>query len=1146
MSQPTIFAIPLTELPDAEARQLLVSLLREAAKLEHCLLNTYLYAACTIRSTPEEFDGPPGQVNPRRAVQFERARGWKQRMLQVAQEEMRHLHYVQCLLRGLGEAPCFTLPDTDPGNWCFPNWKERLGLAKEPDKNGVEIPLAPFSVANCRRFVTYESTDTLQDSDPFGPATTALFEQLYAVESDLRLEGMLLPVTDAPTRQTLKNQLGHVYANLVDVAESAGASRLPNALNTLVNLAVLPPEPDPESFQSIADLYTLGIEPLYKEAFSRHWVVNKNRDLVNELMNPGVAAEGFLPIGPTYRSQSFQKQVNALDQHPLTHYKTVTDIISEIVEEGEGMLHFEQRAAFLLKKVAELGGGRAYWTAWLADKQATTQPTPKWLQTCEDLRQSHLYRFAMILTELRQEEDLARQAGQRFEPARAPLPVDPTGPLRQLTDELPAQFNACYAVMTMWLARMYEIKDWALDTPSRDAIEMLAAWPLMSMAIRPFLELAALFPINRTTLFRTDPDHLPTAPTHARQLARLVGGDARSEAINQTMDRLGLLALTDVTNWAQAQLDVVRGAAWPAHERELALTRLGILLRLKEFEKQFPFRAQGGYADRLPDLSFLRQHPNGSQFNEDPGTQKKGFADGFALRIRFAGQGLVQLATDPDPPTDESGCTGTQMLHTADGNRKLNRAVVWQNTDPDTTIQREPVAKLPRLGVNVAEVSLLVTAPVGQAGYVPLQIIQSMGAVQTQGVQRDMTVSGLADLLTIGADALPNNGRLRLNLVEKAGQKSYFFGDNHLVWKDGEAIDPFILTLLLDDPANGPEPQLVMSREVYNEDLPMTDFTPLQRAMSMRGTTGFGFDPGQIPPWAVAQLSPVHQQLIASGGNLSMRYLTERAGVLQTCLTEALAGGIPTTLAGVDAVIGYAERLLLIALPRNTTSFWLNVLCHYGHTISGDMAVGSGLGPLLDALHNRCQLPLQVQPTTADRNAPNARWLVRYTLGMMDTDALSNVVYGDLYIPLLAGSTHEPVVLTESWTFPAGLEPVVQPVVAQFGRVFWTESAEVTGGTRTWTAPDGTRLTETLLTQTETGYTYQLAGLVGVLTAEGSLALTTMDSGRVRLTWTVTFTYGPAAGAVAMSRLVGQTRPLMLAAIRRFLGPADEIDLVAS
>ena len=413
MSQPTVFAVPPAEIPDAEARQTLVDMLREAAKLEHCLLNTYLYAACSIRSTPEEFDGPPESVNPRRAIQFERARGWKQRMLMIAQEEMRHLHYVQCLLRGLGEAPCFTLPDADPktGNWHFSDWKERLGLKTEPGKEGVEIPLAPFSVANCRRFVTYESTDALQDDNPFGRATTELFERLYAFESDLRLEGMLLPVTDEPTRQTLKTQLDHVYANLVEVAESRVAKQTPNAPVSPVNLAVLPPEAELASFQSIADLYTLGIEPLYQEAFSRHWVVNKNRDLVNELMNPNVAAEGFLPIGPIYRDQSFQRQVSALDQHPLTHYKTAADIIAEIVEEGEGMLHFEQRAAFLLKKAVELGGGRAYWNAWVADKQATTQPTPKWLQTCEDLRQSHLYRFAMILTELRQEEDLGPANG---------------------------------------------------------------------------------------------------------------------------------------------------------------------------------------------------------------------------------------------------------------------------------------------------------------------------------------------------------------------------------------------------------------------------------------------------------------------------------------------------------------------------------------------------------------------------------------------------------------------------------------------------------------------------------------------------------------------------------------------------------------
>ena len=37
---------------NSEARQLLVDLLHEAAQLEHCLLDAYLYTASSIKSTP--------------------------------------------------------------------------------------------------------------------------------------------------------------------------------------------------------------------------------------------------------------------------------------------------------------------------------------------------------------------------------------------------------------------------------------------------------------------------------------------------------------------------------------------------------------------------------------------------------------------------------------------------------------------------------------------------------------------------------------------------------------------------------------------------------------------------------------------------------------------------------------------------------------------------------------------------------------------------------------------------------------------------------------------------------------------------------------------------------------------------------------
>jgi hypothetical protein len=47
---------------DIEARKLLIDILHEAAQLEHCLLVSYLYTACSLRSTPQEFATVTGKV----------------------------------------------------------------------------------------------------------------------------------------------------------------------------------------------------------------------------------------------------------------------------------------------------------------------------------------------------------------------------------------------------------------------------------------------------------------------------------------------------------------------------------------------------------------------------------------------------------------------------------------------------------------------------------------------------------------------------------------------------------------------------------------------------------------------------------------------------------------------------------------------------------------------------------------------------------------------------------------------------------------------------------------------------------------------------------------------------------------------------
>ncbi|UJR13081.1 hypothetical protein I4U23_000105 [Adineta vaga] len=161
--------VPATKKHD-EVCDAQISLLQKAAQLEHSLLNAYLYTASTIKTTPHEFEKLAGVGDNRRAaIQFERARAWKESILLVAREEMLHLHYVQCMLRGLGERPHFALPKRHltTGNWLFPNWRAATGETQVNDDIDVPIPIAPFTLDNIRRFVLYDSSDTLQGNEIF-------------------------------------------------------------------------------------------------------------------------------------------------------------------------------------------------------------------------------------------------------------------------------------------------------------------------------------------------------------------------------------------------------------------------------------------------------------------------------------------------------------------------------------------------------------------------------------------------------------------------------------------------------------------------------------------------------------------------------------------------------------------------------------------------------------------------------------------------------------------------------------------------------------------------------------------------------------------------------------------------------------------
>jgi hypothetical protein len=1092
------------------SRELLVGLLEEASQLEHCLLNAYLYAACTLKTLPEEFaTTDSGEPNRRRAIQFERTRAWKLAILNVAHEEMLHLHYVQCLLRALGERPSFTLPPRDPdsGHWLIGAWRTHIE-GEENGDHGTEIPVDGYTPANARRFIIYESTDALQDANPFGPEVSELFRRLHALEVDLTVESMLLGVEDDGKRAAMKAQLEDIYATLTPTPA-------PPAALGAVAVEAEPLDVEDIHFQSIADLYLRAIQPLYEEAFDFDWVAHANRDLNNELLDPNHAGEGFLPIGPVYRDKNFEQATDTNQQAPLKHFRQVSDIIAEIVEEGEGAQGFVEGAEALLAKVEELGGARAYLQAELAD-QRSSDPTPEWLHSGQMTRGSHLYSFAVASIEFEQERELAQRSGTSFDPARTAL-TDPA--LDGLAATLAEQFNSAYLVLIMWLSRIYEVKDWAEDKPRRESIEMLASWPLMSLSVRPFLELASFVPIDSRDLFRLDAHGLPTAPVHARQLFDLFEAPERSPEIDDTMDYLALRTLTDVAHWAAEQAEQIEAADIDETARGVMVTRLRALAELDEFTRQFPFRVADGYSNRQPDLEFLQEHPDGLKY-EESGAQENLFSDCLVLRLRFAGRGLVQLSTDPDTPTDEAGCTGTHMLHAADAPHHLDRALVWQPREGNV-ILREPREELPPIGIRVADVALL--APNGdvESGYVPLSVMQSTGAVQTTGVQQELKITGLEEILTLPvADVL--GAGLGVDLLSKDGRVPYLNGYNHLVWQDGEPIDPFVFAIV-DDAGRS-----ILQREIFNDGLTLMQMSPLQRLDSARGPCGFDSDFSHIPPWARAQLSEFEQQQLDDPG-FPRSWLHARGELLARHLDQQLAGG-DHSQAGIDAIISFAERLRLVSVPRGTTIGWLGILCQYGHTVSGSFGAAGDDQTLLGPLSSRIGAQLAVGQ--AARTGPNGRWLLRYVKGVMDTDALSDLVFGEAFIPLQATPTDEPVHWQRTWRFAPGMAAALAGYACRFDQPFWAHF-DVDGDTRTIQLPDGTLLTETLATSSPEKYTYTATGMPGISGYSGSFSV----NKDAVLHWSARFKADSPASLVRMLSTNAAAASAMTAKLKDHFGP---------
>ena len=134
------------------SREQLIHQLYEAAELEHCLMCTYLYAAFSIKTKPDE------TLPAEHLATVER---WRSTVLAVAADEMLHWALVNNMLTAVGSAPYVARPHMPHQAKGYPA--------------GVQLALVPFGERALRHFLYLERPEgmELDDADGFeatGPA----------------------------------------------------------------------------------------------------------------------------------------------------------------------------------------------------------------------------------------------------------------------------------------------------------------------------------------------------------------------------------------------------------------------------------------------------------------------------------------------------------------------------------------------------------------------------------------------------------------------------------------------------------------------------------------------------------------------------------------------------------------------------------------------------------------------------------------------------------------------------------------------------------------------------------------------------------------------------------------------------------------
>ena len=219
-----------------------------------------------------------------------------------------------------------------------------------------------------------------------------------------------------------------------------------------------------------------------------------------------------------------------------------------------------------------------------------------------------------------------------------------------------------------------------------------------------------------------------------------------------------------------------------------------------------------------------------------------------------------------------------------------------------------------------------------------------------------------------------------------AGRGSYNVGENHLIWTDGEPIDPFHIAVVRKDD-NG-DYESLLERAVKNSGNFSTEFSPQQRAVSGRDPIFKSYlkDDTIVPEWAKNDYWRVMRNETP---------LDDRLPFLRELVKEQLLNGndsddvtlrIPSLAerAKIVASRGYPEDNEFPSRGGNSLFRWRNGYCFYSHFVSDKQIFGD------------------LSFVNSDLQRDNEKeWIIRYALGSCDADAGALVhVFGELYIPV--------------------------------------------------------------------------------------------------------------------------------------------------